>query len=100
MHGSSERGVFDFPGLRSDIEIMERNLFGGFSRFAEAAEEMTSSFFDIFAKSPRIFDAESSSSPSMRRGIPIEEYPGQEASSKPKEKELTDSDFTAMAKDI
>ncbi|KAK7244765.1 hypothetical protein RIF29_39591 [Crotalaria pallida] len=96
---SSDRGVFDFPGLRSDIEVMERNLFGGLSRFFEVAEQMTNGFFDVFPKSPRIFDAESSSPPSTRRGIPIEEYRGQEANPKP-EKESTDIDLAAMAKDI
>ena len=100
MFGSSDQSVFDFPGLRSDIEVMERNIFGGLNRFFEAAEEMKNGFFDIFVKSPSIFDAESSSSPSMRRGIPIEEYHRQEAYPKPKEKESTDPDFAAMAKDV
>ncbi|TKY61896.1 hypothetical protein E2542_SST11749 [Spatholobus suberectus] len=96
---SSDRGVFDFPGLRNDIEVMERNLFGGLSRFFEAAEEMKNGFFDVFAKSPSIFDAESSS-PSMRRGITIEEYRRPEAYPKSKEKESADIDFAAMAKDV
>ncbi|KAK7337339.1 hypothetical protein VNO77_17906 [Canavalia gladiata] len=93
-NSSSDHGVFDFPGLRSDIDVLERNLFGGLNRFFEAAEEMTNGFFDVFAKSPRIFDAESSS-PSARRGIPIEEY-----HPKSKEKESADTDFSAMAKDV
>ncbi|OIW05180.1 hypothetical protein TanjilG_19811 [Lupinus angustifolius] len=97
--GSSHNGALDFPGLRSDIEAMERNLFGGLSRFFETAEQMTNGFFDV-VNSPHIFDAESSSPPPTRRGIPIEEYHGQEAFPKPKEKESIDTDFAAMAKDI
>ncbi|XP_061372146.1 fra a 1-associated protein [Gastrolobium bilobum] len=99
-YSSSDRGVFDLPGLRSDIEVMERNLFGGLSRFFEAAEEMKNGFFDVFVNSTPVFDGESSSSPSVRRGIPIEEYRRQKASPEPKEKELTDHDFAALAKDI
>ncbi|KAJ1392759.1 hypothetical protein SESBI_35586 [Sesbania bispinosa] len=96
-NSSSDRGVFDFPGLRSDIEVMERNLFGGLNRFFEAAEEMKNGFFDVFAHA---IDAESSSSSPMRRGIPIEEYHRQKAYPKSKEKESTDTDFTSMAKDV
>ncbi|KAK7396787.1 hypothetical protein VNO78_17946 [Psophocarpus tetragonolobus] len=96
---SSDRGVFDFPGLRNDIEVIERNLFGGLSRFFDTAEEMRNGFFDVFTKSPSIFDAESSS-PSMKRGVPIEEYRRPEAYPKSKEKESGETDFTALAKDV
>ncbi|KAG5055777.1 hypothetical protein AAZX31_03G184100 [Glycine max] len=88
-------GVFDFPGLQNDIEVMERNLLSGLSHFFDAAN----GFFDVFSKSPSIFDAESSS-PSVRRGIPIEEYRRPEAYPKSKEKESGDTDFVAMAKDV
>ncbi|XP_008803233.2 fra a 1-associated protein [Phoenix dactylifera] len=37
--------LFTFPGLRGDIEAMERGLFGGLNRFLESAEEMTNEFF-------------------------------------------------------
>ncbi|XP_057438944.1 fra a 1-associated protein [Lotus japonicus] len=94
---SSDGHVFDFPGLRSDIEVMERSLFGGLSRFFDAAEEMKNGFFDVFGN---VLDAESPSSSSMRRGIPIEEYNRQEASPKPQEKEPVDTDFAALAKDV
>ncbi|MED6124209.1 hypothetical protein PIB30_056918 [Stylosanthes scabra] len=100
---SSDRGVFNFPGLRSDIEDMERSIFGGLSHFFGAAEEMKNGLFDIFANPPPpgIFDGELSSSSSMRRGIPIEEHNHrQEARAKPKEKESTETDFAAMAKDV
>lgn len=100
-NSSSDHGAFDFPGLRSDIEVMERNLFGGLGRFFEAAEEMKNGFFDVFiANAPRIFDAETSSSPSMRQGIPIEEYGRQETRPKSKDVESVDTDFAALAKDV
>ncbi|PNY03342.1 hypothetical protein L195_g026669, partial [Trifolium pratense] len=100
-NGSSDHGVFDFPGLRSDIEVMERNLFGGLGRFFEAAEEMKNGFFDVvIANTPRIFDAETSSSSPMRRGIPIEEYGRQETRPKSKDAESVDTDFAALAKDV
>jgi hypothetical protein len=100
-NSSSDHGAFDFPGLRSDIEVMERNLFGGLGRFFEASEEMKNGFFDVFiANAPRIFDAETSSSPSMRQGIPIEEYGRQETRPKSKDVESVDTDFAALAKDV
>ncbi|GAU17531.1 hypothetical protein TSUD_340750 [Trifolium subterraneum] len=100
-NSSSDHGVFDFPGLRSDIEVMERNLFGGLDRFFEVAEEMKNGFFDVvIANTPRIFDAETPSSSPMRRGIPIEEYGRQETRPKPKDVESVDTDFAALAKDV
>ncbi|ESW34991.1 hypothetical protein PHAVU_001G197500 [Phaseolus vulgaris] len=95
-YSSSDRGMFDFPGLRNDMEVMERNLFGGLSRFLESAEEMTNDFFDAFGKSPRIFDAESSS-PSVRRGIPNARRP---EASKTQEKESGDTDYVSLAQDV
>ncbi|KAJ4971150.1 hypothetical protein NE237_004249 [Protea cynaroides] len=66
---SSGTEAFNFPGLRSDIEALERNLFGGLNGFFEAAEEMKKGFFEVFG-TPYSNDRESS--PSLRRGIPIE----------------------------
>ncbi|XP_057737222.1 fra a 1-associated protein [Arachis stenosperma] len=108
---SSDRGVsgvFDFPDIEhmersifGGIEDMERSIFGGLSRFFGAAEEMKNGLFDVFANTPGILDGESSSSSSYRRGIPIEEHNhGQEAHAKPKDKESTETDFAAMAKDV
>ncbi|KOM39558.1 hypothetical protein LR48_Vigan03g294000 [Vigna angularis] len=94
---SSDRGVFDFPGLRNDIEVMERNLFHGLGRFLESAEEMTNDFFDVFGKSSRIFDAESSS-PSVRREIPVASRP--EAYPKTQQKESGDTDYVSVAQDV
>ncbi|WVZ07221.1 hypothetical protein V8G54_020567 [Vigna mungo] len=90
---SSDRGVFDFPGLRNDIEVMERNLFHGLGRFLESAEEMTNGFFDVFDKSPRIFDAES-----VKREIPIASRP--EAYPKTQQKESGDTDYVSVAQDV
>ncbi|KAK7284758.1 hypothetical protein RJT34_19511 [Clitoria ternatea] len=105
-NSSSDRDVFGFPGLRNDIEVMERglkdmeqHLFGGLGRFFEAAEEMKNGFFDVFAKTPHIF-GEESSTPSTRGGIPIEEHRRPEAIPKSEEKESADRDFTALAKDV
>lgn len=73
--GSSEQGPFDFPGLRGDIEAIERSVFGGLGRFFDAAEEMKNGFIDIFG-SPHLSPRDSSSSgASPRKGIPIESEP-------------------------
>ncbi|ERM93660.1 hypothetical protein AMTRI_Chr03g149550 [Amborella trichopoda] len=51
---------FSFPGLRSDIDSIERSIIGSFDRFLEAAEEMSNDFFHNFGASSRprgeIFD--------------------------------------------
>lgn len=120
--GSSERGPLDFPGLRSDIDsiersfnfpglrgdidAIERSFFGGLSSFFEAAEEMKNDFFKGL-KEPRIFDGDSSSSSSSSsrsRGVPIEIDPQQEAyrkGNKPDSK--SDSglvDLSGLARDV
>ncbi|KAF8006919.1 hypothetical protein BT93_K1037 [Corymbia citriodora subsp. variegata] len=69
--GSPDHGVFDFPGLQSDIDAIGRSFFGNMDRFFEAAEEMKKGFFGMF-DSPSLYDGDSSWS-SMRRGVPIEE---------------------------
>ncbi|XP_058084946.1 fra a 1-associated protein [Magnolia sinica] len=45
---SSSLDPFSFPGLRNDIEALERSMFGGLSRFFEAAEEMKNGFIQAF----------------------------------------------------
>lgn len=120
--GSSERGPLYFPGLRSDIDsiersfnfpglsgdmdAIERSFFGGLSRFFEAAEEMKNDFFKGLGE-PRIFDGDSSSSSSSSsrsRGVPIESDPQQEAyckRNKPDSK--SDSglvDLSGLARDV
>ncbi|KAJ8422946.1 hypothetical protein Cgig2_032384 [Carnegiea gigantea] len=69
--GSSNVRPFDFPGLRSDIEAMERSISGGINRFFEAADEMRNDFFHVFNDSS-LFGRGSSSS-SRRRIIPFED---------------------------
>ncbi|CAH2059177.1 unnamed protein product [Thlaspi arvense] len=59
-----EENPLNFPGLRSDVDAIERHFFSGMKSFFEAAEEMRSSLFDIMG------DEHHSST---RRGIPIED---------------------------
>ncbi|XP_068309037.1 fra a 1-associated protein-like [Pyrus communis] len=97
--GSSQHGAFDFPGLRSDIEDIERNFMGGLSRFFEAAEELKSGFFSAFGN---IFDeGPSSPLPPRRREVPIEGHHQQEAF--PKASVSDDSghvDLSGLARDV
>lgn len=102
-NSSSDRGAYNFPGLRSDIEALERGFYRDFSRFFDvAAAEIKNGFSEIFANSSPIFGKEpSSSSPSStRRGIPVEEYSQQEASPKSKDMDSAETDFAALAKDV
>ncbi|XVF07496.1 hypothetical protein REPUB_Repub06bG0144000 [Reevesia pubescens] len=64
------KGSFGFPGVRSDMEELERRFFGGVNRFFDAAEEMKNSFFDTFGD---FYSRGSSSPPSISRGVPIED---------------------------
>ncbi|KAK9986513.1 hypothetical protein SO802_031464 [Lithocarpus litseifolius] len=102
--GSSEHGALDFPGLRSDIEAIERSFLGGLNSLFEAAEEIKNGFFGAFG-GPSLFDGEPSSSPpmrrgkpssspSMRRGIPIEDK------AFPTETESGNVDISGLAKDV
>ncbi|CAH8387225.1 unnamed protein product [Eruca vesicaria subsp. sativa] len=61
-----EENPLNFPGLRSDLEDIERHFFSGMKGFIEAAEEIGSSLFDIMG------DHHHSTT---KRGIPIEEHP-------------------------
>lgn len=91
----SENGPFDFPGLRSDMEAIERSFLGGIGRFFEATEEMKKGLFNVFGD-PHFYDGDSSSS-STRRGIPIEAHPPpSEASPKPE----CHVDLSGLAKDV
>lgn len=102
---SSEMTPFGFPGLRSDMEAIERDLFGNMDRFFEAAEEMTKGFFGMFGSphlhdgdskstfgSPRFYDGDSKSS--SKRSVPIE--------SSPLEPEIHDGhvDLSGLARDV
>ncbi|XP_010666097.3 fra a 1-associated protein [Beta vulgaris subsp. vulgaris] len=52
---------FEFPGLRSDIEAIERSVFGGISRFFGVADEMRNEFSRLL-DDPSLFSGASSSS--------------------------------------
>lgn len=99
--GSSERGVFDFPGLRSDIDAIEHSFFDSLGRFFEAAEGMKDGFFSAFG-GPHIFNGEASSPPAYwRRGIPSENHPQrQEAFPKSKDADSGHIDIPGMARDV
>ncbi|KAL2503150.1 hypothetical protein Fot_36998 [Forsythia ovata] len=93
---SSEQGPFHFPGLRGDIEAIERSLFGGINRFFEAAEDMKNDFFNTIGV-PHLYDDDSSSSPN-KHGIPFEGYPPKEAP--PKKNSDGDVDLSGLARDV
>lgn len=95
--GPSVHQPFGFPGLRSDIEAIERNLFGSMKGFFEAAEEIKNGFFGVL-RDPHQF-IEESSSPSMRRGIPIEDHE-QRFFSKPNEHDSGHVDLSGLARDV
>lgn len=64
-------GPFGFPGLHSDIEALERNMFGGLSRMMDAVEDMTKEFFGELGR-PSIFEQEPSAD---SRRVPEEDVP-------------------------
>ncbi|XP_076903838.1 fra a 1-associated protein-like [Bidens hawaiensis] len=97
---SSQATPFDFPGLRSDIEAIERNLFGNMNRFFEAAEDMKNEFFNMFGP-PHLYDRDlKSSSPSFKQGVPIE--PPSPPPAKVIEPEMSDGhvDLSGLARDV
>lgn len=101
MRGSYPSGShdapFDFPGLRSDIDSIERHFFGGISRFFEAAEDMKNHFFDAFG-----YDIRSPPSPHIRRGVPFEGRREMETSPKLNQPDSNPEnfDFSGLAKDV
>lgn len=62
-----EENPLNFPGLRSDVDAIERHFLSGMKSFFEAAEEMRSSLFDIMG--------DHHSSTTTKRGMPIEDRP-------------------------
>lgn len=95
--GSSDHGVFDLPGLHSDIDAIGRNFFGNLDRFFEAAEEMKKGLFGMF-DGPSLHDGDSSWS-SMRQGVPIEE-PSPRGKSPGANEPDSGLDFSGIAKDV
>lgn len=88
---STEPEIFNFPGLRSDIETIERNFFGNINKFFEAAEELKNDFFNSVG-APGIFNKENR--PSYRESIPIENSPPKEAGSN------GEFDLSGLARDV
>ncbi|KAF9595444.1 hypothetical protein IFM89_000362 [Coptis chinensis] len=95
---SSEVEPFTFPGLRSDIEAIEKSMFGGLNRFLEATEEMRNGFFQAFG-APHIFERESQSP--FKREVPIE---GQSEKKLPCSEQTTDGsgyiDISGKVRDV
>ncbi|KAL1821197.1 hypothetical protein ACET3Z_016066 [Daucus carota] len=96
--GSSPSEMFSFPGLRSDIDAIEKGIFSSMHRFFDAAEEMRNGFFGAFG-TPNIYDRDSQAWPSTRRGIPVEGKPPKDASPKSDDSD-GHVDLSAMAKDV
>lgn len=90
-----EPGSSYFPGLRSDIEAIERSFFGGINRFFEAAEGMKNDFFNSVGV-PHIVDKDSRSS--HEHGIRIEGAPHKEAL--PRNNPDGDVDLSGLARDV
>ncbi|GMH09680.1 hypothetical protein Nepgr_011521 [Nepenthes gracilis] len=93
---------FEFPGLRSDIEAIERSLFGGINRFFEAAEDMRNGFFRLF-DDHHVFGGDSSTSSlssSGNRGVAIEGCPEKEAAPMPKSSASGDLDLSGLAREV
>lgn len=96
--GSAEPGAFNFPGLQSDIEAIERSFLGGLNRFFEAAEDIKNGFFSAFG-TPDVYDRDSSSR-TNRRGIPIDDYPKREVPPPKQSKSDGEVDLSGLARDV
>ncbi|XP_065847190.1 fra a 1-associated protein-like [Euphorbia lathyris] len=83
---------FNFPGLRNDVEGIERHFLGRINRFFEAAEHMRNSLFDSLDE---LYKDSPSSSPSMKRGIPKKE-----SFQEPSKPDSGNIDLYGLAKDI
>ncbi|KAJ0259723.1 Mal d 1-associated protein [Hirschfeldia incana] len=94
-----EENPLNFPGLRSDLDDIERHFFTGIKGFFEAAEDMRSSFFDIMG------DRDHHST--TKRGVPIEDHPKIEEHHRGNDENVTsqpfssgDIDLSGLAKDV
>ncbi|KAL0374747.1 UNVERIFIED_CONTAM: Fra a 1-associated protein [Sesamum radiatum] len=93
---SAEHGPSYFPGLRNDIEAIERNFVGGIERFFQVAEEMKDEFFRSVG-APHIYDNDAPSS-HRKHGIHIEGHPPKEAF--PKKNSDGNVDLSGLARDV
>ncbi|KAL2900967.1 Transcription factor FER-LIKE IRON DEFICIENCY-INDUCED TRANSCRIPTION FACTOR [Bienertia sinuspersici] len=87
---------FEFPGLRSDIEGIERSVSGSIGRFFEAADAMSNEFFRLI-DDPSLFGGASSSS-SRRQEIPIERNKQQKNTQN--KLDSGDIDISGLARDV
>ncbi|CAI9097551.1 OLC1v1034008C1 [Oldenlandia corymbosa var. corymbosa] len=88
---------FDFPGLRSDIESIERSLFSSFGNFFKAAEELTNDFYSMFGTSgsPHVHEGNVSRGSSRSRGIRVEAPEGRPSSSRHSDGDVDLSGFSS-----
>ncbi|KAL0308236.1 UNVERIFIED_CONTAM: Fra a 1-associated protein [Sesamum radiatum] len=93
---SAEHGPSYFPGLRNDIEAIERNFVDGIVRFFQAAEGMKDEFLRSVG-APHIYDDDAPSS-HRKHGIQIEGHPPTEAF--PKKNSDGYIDLSGMARDV
>lgn len=87
---------FELPGLRSDIEAIERGVFGGINRFFEAAEEIRNEF-SRFLNDPSSFEGSSSS---RRREIPLEDHLSKQSKTTQHNSESGHVDISGLARDV
>lgn len=88
---------FEFPGLRSDIEAIERSVFGGISRFFGVADEMRNEFSRLL-DDPSLFSGASSSS--RRQEIPIQGRILKEPKTNLNNLESGNFDLSGLARDV
>lgn len=76
---TKERFDFDFPGLRDEIKMLERNMFDGLSQvFDAAAEEMKNGFFQSFGMQRKPADGFFEKEASKKKNeSEYTEFPGQ-----------------------
>ncbi|KAL5545666.1 hypothetical protein UlMin_005353 [Ulmus minor] len=105
--GSSDQGPFNFPGLRNDVEAiersidisglrndidaLERSIFSGIDSFFGAAEDLKNGFFGAFGS----FGESSSPSTSKSQNVPIESHTQPE-----KENRSGHVDLSGLARDV
>ncbi|KAL8039900.1 hypothetical protein ABFX02_10G066600 [Erythranthe guttata] len=93
-------GPAHFNGLRSDIEAIERSLFGGIGRFFEAAEEMKNEFFNSVGVPPHMYDRDSLPTPHNKGGeFHIEGGPTHKEALAEKNSD-GDIDLSGLARDV
>ncbi|XP_047332307.1 fra a 1-associated protein [Impatiens glandulifera] len=98
---SSEMKPFDFPGVRSDIEAIQRGLFWGIGGFIEAAEELKNEFFNAFDSIPMYKEGDNNKPSSSSPYPPVVQRPppiGKEEEETPYKS--GDVDLSSLARDV